>query len=115
MSKTIRRKQYGYGPGKHNYPYWVVQDVVRKPGVWWEWRDLPSPEREEAIARFHSDAGVGDKWPVPAWFRRERERLKRSRRKAETRKILDRVRAGDYDIDDDQYLPRKKDVGWDWW
>jgi hypothetical protein len=35
--------------------------------------------------------------------------------KVETRRILDRVQAGDYDIDDDYYIPVKRDIQWEWW
>jgi hypothetical protein len=118
MSKTYRRKKYGYGKGKVNYDEWVISDYVRIPGVYswlWKRRKFQGHELKEAINHFHSDAGVGDRWPVPAWFRRESEQIRRAKMKAETHKILKRVQSGDRDIYHDNYLPLKKDVSWDWW
>jgi hypothetical protein len=34
---------------------------------------------------------------------------------AETRKILKRVQSGDLEIDDDNYIPLKRDIQWEWW
>jgi len=114
MSRTKRRK--GFGKGKFPYAEWVTHDWERVGPVWkWKRKTLEGNELKKAINHFHSDNGVGNIWPVPAWFRREYERNRRAKEKAETRKILKRVQSGDYDIDDDNYLPPKKDIQWEWW
>jgi hypothetical protein len=118
MSRTKRRKGFGYGKGKRNYADWVVCEWFPyggRTGRRWTEKRLTGKELAEATNHFHSDAGVGDRWPVPAWFRREHERIRRTKMKVETRRILDRVQAGDYDIDDDYYIPVKRDIQWEWW
>jgi hypothetical protein len=117
MSKTKRRKGFGYGKGKRNYDDWIVCEwspYGGRTGIRWVENRLTGKKLAEAINHFHSDAGVGDRWPVPAGFRRDHERIRRAKMKAETKRILDRVRAGDYDLDD-QYIPIKKDIRWEWW
>jgi hypothetical protein len=114
MSRTKRRKRFG--KGKFPYAEWITHDWIRNGPSWaWERKSLEGNELVKSINRFHSDAGVGDRWPVPAWFRREHERIHRSKMNAETRKILKRAQSGDLEIDDDNYIPLKRDIQWEWW
>jgi len=90
MSRTKRRKKYGKDHNKHNYDPWIIQNY--------------------GITKFHSDKGVGDVWPVPAWFRRMKERELRSKNNQELKRI---IRTADYE--DYNFIPYCKTIQWEWW
>lgn len=102
MSRTYRRKT-------RKPEEWVTHDYDRFDGVW---QRVPytGKKLKEEINKFHSDRGVGDSWPVPAWFRRELNRKFRAKSKAESRRIL---LQSDYDMY--EFAPFKKDAAWLWW
>jgi len=102
MSRTYRRKT-------RKPEEWVTSDYKRVDGVW---QRVPytGKQLKEEINKFHSDKGVGDFWPVPAWFRRDLNRLFRAKHKAEARRIH---LQGDYE--EYSFKPFKKDASWNWW
>lgn len=107
MSKTKRRKKFGFGKGKRNYFNYIFYE--------YDWRTssyIPKSDEEisSSINKFHSDKSIGDNWRVPSWFRRDRERNRRTKMNEETRRIL---RTGEYD--NYNYEPVKRTIQWEWW
>ena len=103
MSRTVRRKNY--------VPYWVGTDWERIDGIFQRVK-LEGKALQLELTKYHSDWGSGAYWVknAPAWFRRDKERLKRAKDRAEERRLL---KQGDYE--EYSFTPRRKDVGWDWW
>ena len=102
MSRTYRRKTRK--PGR-----WTTTEYKQVDDVW---QRVPyvGKQLEAEINKFHSDKGVGDFWPVPAWFRRDLNRLFRARAASESRRIC---LQGDYD--EYSFKPFTKDASWNWW
>jgi len=110
MSKTRRRKNVGFGSGKKSYGKWVLNKYVYNISMPVSWIPYTDKELKVSINKYHSDAGCGEKLPVPAWYRREEERRRRRKIKAETNRIL---RTGDYE--NYEYPNLKNDIIWKWW
>ena len=104
MSRTVRRKS-------SPVPEYVTTDWVRGSLNYWRRVPLEGKELVKSINKHHSDHGYRNYggW-CPSWFRRELNRLYRSRDNAEIHRINIQ---GDYE----EYLfnPRRKDCAWLWW
>ena len=90
MSRTIRRKHVGVGPGKRPYTKWMISRYNAKLGRY-EYPEAcnkyDNPYFAEAKARFHSDSRHRVTMSVPSWFRRMVERKRRSKSNQEIRKL----------------------------
>ena len=111
MGKTIRRKRFGKGKNKREYPFWVTFRYEVKSR---EWVKNDDNELKKCISIYHSDSHFPC-WDVPARFRKEIERKRRRNAKFVTRDILRRGQSGDVEIDDDDYIPIKRTVVYEWW
>lgn len=99
MSRTVRRK------GKA--PEWVTH------GWYWEngllvWKPLPEDAQKKAIARYHSDQGIGNSWPVPKWYKKLIEQRRRKRDKM----IIAREHLVDYEETHFPGRPRNHGCYW---
>lgn len=100
MSKTIRRK-------KTKPPHWVTHKhkriAVRVKGdyiLWqWAWVPLDPEEQKKEIAKYYSDNGFGDYWPVPSWYPKMLNRKFRSRSKNEMKKLNSWKEWDDYEFE----------------
>lgn len=103
MSRTVRRKDY--------VPYWVCTDWERIEDRY-QRVQLDGEKKKLALVQYHADWGTGAYWcgNAPAWFRRDLERVKRAKDKAELKRIMTK---GDYE--EYSFNPRRDDVGWLWW
>lgn len=109
MARTIRRRK-----AKFNYSQWVLCDLVRDPGGFFQWVDIDrhSTEGRRKLARYHGDAGFGDYGHAcpPHWYRRARNK---SASNQEKQRIHRWKKLGD-----EQYeVPRSvrvRDASWYW-
>ena len=90
MSKTIRRKK-GPVPDWVTHEYKTTKIRLKKYGYVYysEWLPLPEEEQKKQIAKYHSDSGayMGRYWPVPKWYKRNREKYCRAKNRAELQRI----------------------------
>jgi len=95
MGKTKRRKRFGYGKNKRNYPYWITLDYKNRTifDFGSEYPQLKGKDREIAIRIFHSDSGFGDKWRESRYARKLCTRQYRRKEKTE---IINMIKTGNY-------------------
>ena len=96
MGKTKRRKNFGYGKNKRNYPSWVTLDYKNKTIADYGTNNpqLEGKDREKALKMFHSDSGFGDKWTCP---KTERKFYAKRNRITERMKLLKMIKTGDFE------------------
>jgi len=105
MSRTYRRR------GERHEYCWVLREWAFEsdcPGPFL--MDRRSLEGRRAIARFHSDAGVGLQGGVPHWFRRIFKHRQRTSNACELQRWL-----ADPSYDPVMNVRHRSSAKWAWW
>ena len=99
MSRTVRRKTK-----KIDIDSWVLWNWEKRIGfMQYEYYTYQSKEGKKAIAKYHSDAGVGD-----LWFKSRSGWLRKVERKKFSRKCEQAIHRYFNGIDEDVILPTYK-------